>query len=93
MTEQAERCVVITGPSSGSRRACAVCLAKRGFRVFTGGRTVRDGEALREEVGDGVVPIEIDGTGGATIAAALERVGGAGRARPRMGWSTTQVSR
>ena len=81
MTEQAERCVVITGASSGIGRACALYLAKRGFRVFAGVRKVEDGEALREEAGDAVVPVEIDVTDGATISAALERVGGALRER------------
>jgi NAD(P)-dependent dehydrogenase (short-subunit alcohol dehydrogenase family) len=81
MAEQAERCVVITGASSGIGRACAVHLAERGFRVFAGVRKVKDGEALRLEAGDAVVPIEIDVTDGATIAAARERVGGALRER------------
>jgi NAD(P)-dependent dehydrogenase (short-subunit alcohol dehydrogenase family) len=75
MTEQEERCVVITGASSGIGRSCAVYLAKRGFRVFAGVRKMKDGEALRREAGDAVVPVEIDVTDGATIAAALERVG------------------
>jgi NAD(P)-dependent dehydrogenase (short-subunit alcohol dehydrogenase family) len=77
MTEHTDRCVVITGASTGIGRACAAYLAKRGFLVFAGVRKVKDGEALRDEVGDALVPVEIDVTDGAAIAAALERVGGA----------------
>lgn len=74
MNEQATRSVVITGASSGIGRACALHLARRGFRVFAGVRRIEDGEALRDEGGDAVVPLDIDVTDGAVIVTAMERV-------------------
>jgi NAD(P)-dependent dehydrogenase (short-subunit alcohol dehydrogenase family) len=69
-----EKSVVITGASSGIGRASAVYLARHGFRVFAGVRKSRDGEALRAEAGDAVVPIAIDVTEGASVAAAAQTV-------------------
>lgn len=74
MNEGAMRSVVITGASSGIGRACALALAKRQFRVFAGVRKPRDAEALRAEGGDAVVPVEIDVTDDASIAAAATAV-------------------
>jgi NAD(P)-dependent dehydrogenase (short-subunit alcohol dehydrogenase family) len=69
-----DKSVVITGASTGIGRACAIHLAKAGFRVFAGVRKAQDGEALRAECGDALVPIEIDVTDAATIAAAARTV-------------------
>src|SRR5580704_15709158 len=71
MTNPAERSVVITGASSGIGRACALDLAEHGFRVFAGVRKSQDGADLRRAAGEAVVPVEIDVTRTATIAAAL----------------------
>jgi NAD(P)-dependent dehydrogenase (short-subunit alcohol dehydrogenase family) len=77
MKEQTSRAVLITGASSGIGRASALLLAERGFRVFAGVRQPRDGEALRAEGGAGVVPLTLDVTDGASIAAAVRTVSGA----------------
>jgi NAD(P)-dependent dehydrogenase (short-subunit alcohol dehydrogenase family) len=68
MSEQ--RSVVVTGTSSGIGRATALLLAERGFRVFAGVRKSADGAALRAAGGEAIVPLALDVTDGAAIAAA-----------------------
>jgi NAD(P)-dependent dehydrogenase (short-subunit alcohol dehydrogenase family) len=72
-----QRTVLITGTSSGIGRACATRMATAGFRVFAGVRKTTDAP-----VGPGLVPVAIDVTDAASIAAALATVraqlGGAG---------------
>jgi NAD(P)-dependent dehydrogenase (short-subunit alcohol dehydrogenase family) len=72
-----QRSVVVTGASSGIGRACALDLAKNGFRVFAGVRKSKDAAELQAEGGDALVPVEIDVTKKATIDAARDRVGAA----------------
>lgn len=65
--------VLITGASTGIGAACAVELARRGFRVFAGVR----GEAAVEQIrkaAPGVMPISIDVTQADSIAAAREAI-------------------
>jgi NAD(P)-dependent dehydrogenase (short-subunit alcohol dehydrogenase family) len=74
------RHVLITGSSTGIGRACAVHLASRGWTVFAGVRRAADGEAIRtgaQEAGSRIVPLIIDVTDEASVAAAAERVGAA----------------
>jgi NAD(P)-dependent dehydrogenase (short-subunit alcohol dehydrogenase family) len=66
--------VVITGTSSGIGRASALLLARSGFRVFAGVRKPADGAALQAEAGEAVVPIILDVTDAASIAAAAAEV-------------------
>jgi len=66
--------VLISGASTGIGRACALELAARGVRVFAGVRRPVDGDALRAAGGERVVPIHLDVTDGATIAAAAEAI-------------------
>jgi NAD(P)-dependent dehydrogenase (short-subunit alcohol dehydrogenase family) len=66
--------VLVTGTSSGIGRATAQALVKAGFRVFAGVRKPEDGEALRREAGEGIVPTRMDLTDPASIAAAVEQV-------------------
>jgi NAD(P)-dependent dehydrogenase (short-subunit alcohol dehydrogenase family) len=74
MNHKADRAVVVTGASSGIGRATALYLAERGFRVFAGVRKTADGESLRTESGGRIVPLILDVTDTAGIAAAAERV-------------------
>jgi NAD(P)-dependent dehydrogenase (short-subunit alcohol dehydrogenase family) len=66
--------VLITGASTGIGRATALGLAASGWTVFAGVRKVADGEALRAAAGERVLPVELDVTDPAQIAAAAELV-------------------
>jgi NAD(P)-dependent dehydrogenase (short-subunit alcohol dehydrogenase family) len=70
MTTPESRGVVVTGTSSGIGRACALLLTRNGFTVFAGIRKPADGESLRKEAGDHLVPLQIDVTDREGIAAA-----------------------
>lgn len=70
----AEGAVVITGASTGIGHACALELDKRGFRVFAGVRRTEDAEALRKEGSDRLVPVMLDVTDEASLAAAAREV-------------------
>jgi NAD(P)-dependent dehydrogenase (short-subunit alcohol dehydrogenase family) len=66
--------VLITGASTGIGRATALHLAGTGWTVLAGVRKVADGEALVADGGERVVPIVLDVTDPAQIAATVERV-------------------
>jgi NAD(P)-dependent dehydrogenase (short-subunit alcohol dehydrogenase family) len=66
--------VLITGASTGIGRAAALYLTRTGWTVLAGVRKVADGEALVADGGERVVPIVLDVTDPAQIAAAVERV-------------------
>lgn len=74
MKEQVAKAVVITGASSGIGRATSLHLSSQGFRVFAGVRKQKDGDALRDESGGRIVPVEIDVTDRAMIASAASAV-------------------
>ena len=67
--------VVVTGAAKGIGRACVVRLARR-FRVYAGVRNLADGESLRAEAGDSVVPVQLEVTDPDAIAAAAEFIRG-----------------
>jgi len=69
-----DRHVLVTGASSGIGEACARRLDRMGFHVFAGVRREADGEALRARCSDRLVPVLLDVTGEASIAAAAARV-------------------
>jgi|SRR5215207_937498 len=69
--------VLVTGASSGIGEACAHALAAAGFQVFAGVRDPDDGERLRANGGGAIVPVRIDVTDAASIAAAAREVGDA----------------
>jgi NAD(P)-dependent dehydrogenase (short-subunit alcohol dehydrogenase family) len=66
--------VMITGTSSGIGRACAIGLAKAGFRVFAGVRKQADGDALGQLAAGKLTPVLIDVTDAATVIAAAQEV-------------------
>jgi NAD(P)-dependent dehydrogenase (short-subunit alcohol dehydrogenase family) len=68
--------VVVTGASKGIGAAVVRRLAADGFRVVTGVRRSEDAEALRDELGERVVPTLLDITDPDAVAAAAELVGG-----------------
>ena len=66
--------VVVTGASSGIGRASARLLARSGFHVFAGVRRDADAAAIRAEELQGLLPLHLDVTDAASIAAARESV-------------------
>jgi NAD(P)-dependent dehydrogenase (short-subunit alcohol dehydrogenase family) len=66
--------VVITGTSSGIGRACALRLARGGFRVFAGYRKEADAAGLAAEASGELEPVPLDVTDAGQIADAAGRV-------------------
>lgn len=72
------RSVLVTGSSTGIGRATALRLDRDGWRVFAGVRREEDAESLRAEASERLVPVMLDVTDPAQVAAAAETVGEAG---------------
>jgi len=72
----ATRRVLVTGTSTGIGEATALRLARGGWRVLAGVRTIADAERLRAAAEDRLEPVTIDITEPATIAAAADGLGG-----------------
>ncbi len=68
------RSALITGASTGIGRATALRLDAAGWRVFAGVRKQEDAEALRAAGSERLVPLILDITDAAQIAAAAARV-------------------
>lgn len=68
------RSVLVTGASTGIGRAAALRLDGSGWRVFAGFRDPADGESLRTEGSDRIVPVQLDVTDPEQVAAAAVRV-------------------
>jgi NAD(P)-dependent dehydrogenase (short-subunit alcohol dehydrogenase family) len=66
--------VVITGASAGIGAACALALDTLGYRVFAGVRNPADGESLQRRAGPRLMPIRLDVTDPASLAAASHTV-------------------
>jgi NAD(P)-dependent dehydrogenase (short-subunit alcohol dehydrogenase family) len=66
--------VVITGASTGIGAACALALDKLGYRVFAGIRDQADGARLTASASPRLMPIGLDVTDAASIAAAVHTV-------------------
>ena len=62
--------VLVTGASTGIGHACAVRLDRLGYAVFAGVRKPEDGTRLQQEASARVVPVQLDVTKPAEIAAA-----------------------
>jgi NAD(P)-dependent dehydrogenase (short-subunit alcohol dehydrogenase family) len=68
------RSVLVTGASTGIGRATALRLDAAGWRVFAGVRRESDAESLREAGSERIVPLILDVTDPAQIAAAAQRI-------------------
>ena len=66
--------VVITGASTGIGAACALALDELGYRVFAGVRNPADGTTLAASASPRLMPIGLDVTDAASIAAAVHTV-------------------
>lgn len=66
--------VVITGASTGIGKAAALMLDKRGFHVFAGVRKQADGDKLRAEASERLVPVMLDVTVQDTVTAVSQQV-------------------
>ena len=65
-----QQAVMVTGAAKGIGHACVLRLAGKGFRVYAGVRSDEDGDRLRAEAGENVVPVLVDVTREDTINAA-----------------------
>jgi NAD(P)-dependent dehydrogenase (short-subunit alcohol dehydrogenase family) len=66
--------VLVSGASTGIGRACALELDRLGYRVFAGVRRPADADALSRAAGPRLLPVTLDVTDGANIAAAEKLV-------------------
>ena len=66
--------IVITGSSTGIGKACALHLDKLGYNIYAGVRKQTDGDRLREEASDKLVPIILDVTDADSITAAVSTI-------------------
>ena len=69
------RWVLVTGASSGIGRACALHLDSLGFRVLGTVRREADAAQLCESSSDRIIPLMLDVTDEASIAAVAQQVG------------------
>jgi NAD(P)-dependent dehydrogenase (short-subunit alcohol dehydrogenase family) len=75
------RSALVTGASTGIGRATALRLDAAGWRVFAGVRKDGDAKALAEAGSDRLVPLILDVTDAAQIAAAAEQIAAAAGGR------------
>ena len=68
--------VLVTGAGRGIGRSTALRLAERGWTVHAGVRRLADGQALKEEAGGGIEPVELDITDAQQVAALPHAFGG-----------------
>src|SRR5712691_1273042 len=73
MANNTKDAILITGASSGIGAACALRLGERGHGVFAGVRKDSDGAAPKQKSST-VIPVMIDVTDAASIAAAATTV-------------------
>jgi NAD(P)-dependent dehydrogenase (short-subunit alcohol dehydrogenase family) len=81
MTSPDSRAVVVTGTSSGIGRACALLLIRNDFTEFAVVRKPADGDSLRREAGERLIPLHIDVTDHEGVAAAAGLTASTLRAR------------
>jgi len=69
--------IVITGASKGIGRATALFLDRKGYTVFAGVRSERDGQSLRQAASDRLRPIMLDITNRDHLVSAAKTIAGA----------------
>jgi NAD(P)-dependent dehydrogenase (short-subunit alcohol dehydrogenase family) len=69
--------VLITGTSTGIGADCALDLDRRGFRVFAAVRKTADGDRLRQQASERLVPLILDVTDAAAVRSAVDAVAAA----------------
>jgi NAD(P)-dependent dehydrogenase (short-subunit alcohol dehydrogenase family) len=69
-----QRIALVTGANQGVGLEVAKKLVESGATVLLGSRNPERGEAAAKEIGPGAIPLQIDVTDAASIAAAAERV-------------------
>lgn len=69
-----ERVILITGANQGVGFQVAKELAEKGLTVLVGSRNFEKGQAAAKEIGTNAIPIQLDVTDPASIAAAAERI-------------------
>ena len=74
----ADGAVLVTGASTGIGEACALELDRRGYTVFAGVRREEDGERLKKEASDRLVPVRLDVTDAGDIASVVKTIEAAG---------------
>lgn len=74
MPDNANSVVFITAGASGIGTACARLLMATGVTVVAGVRDPHKGELLRQQLGSALVPVQLDVTDSASIAAAIDVV-------------------
>lgn len=70
MPNDKQLAVVVTGASTGIGRACALLLAREGYLVFASVRKPADGDALKQEASERLIPILLDVADRESVAAA-----------------------
>ncbi len=68
------KAVLVTGASSGIGRACCLHLDSEGYRVFAAVRKKYDGESLRREASESLIPVLMDVTEPGEVSKAAESV-------------------
>ena len=68
------RSALVTGASTGIGRACVEKFAGEGWQVFASVRKAEDGERLKSEIGEAVIPLLFDVTDGPAIARAADQM-------------------
>jgi NAD(P)-dependent dehydrogenase (short-subunit alcohol dehydrogenase family) len=74
LTVRAEAVALVTGANKGIGLQIAKDLAKRGFTVLVGSRSIENGEAAAKSAGEDAHAIQLDVTDQASITAAAERI-------------------
>ncbi len=74
MTTNNQGTVLITGASKGIGEDCALYLIAKGFTVFAGIRDPKDGERLRAQAGENLIPVRLDVTETSDIQAAVSQI-------------------
>jgi NAD(P)-dependent dehydrogenase (short-subunit alcohol dehydrogenase family) len=70
----AKGAIFITGAAKGIGEACALHFARLGWLTFAGVRREEDGQRLRQEAGEKLIPLQVDVTKPEQVQAAGDRI-------------------